>query len=496
MSAYSDKINNLFLANPTIALKQLLTDDSSGNLEATYLLGKAYYDSLYLKPDSSLALQYWEKGAAHSDLDCQYALGDCYLVGFGYPEDNFKALATYQSILQKVPDYHQALCQIGRMYGYGWGVAQDIPRAINTLTDAWNKGSARAATEIGLLYMFEMEKTDDNIKSAIKWYQRGADRNDSKGFHRMGLLYYYGDYGIPQSPQMAFRYFVQGKEQARALAMLITSNGCGVASEEEMRIIWAEAERRAEFGCSQLQEALGTAYAKGIGVPPSVELSEKWYRVASENGNSFAAYQLGIQYQLGLDGFPRDFEQAYHHLFLAANSGEGCAMKPLADLLNDEYISSLTAQEQNEQKLYWFDKSITEAEEWYSAVVLGQIYETGDSSGSVDVSKAIYYYQIAADHSIDMVYLPLAKLYLAPGPTANYRLAHHYLCLAKESAITDFQIAEIEYYYGQICKNGLGVPQNLEDAQRHFALAAEKGCRKAVQELEHFKKGIFGWRLI
>lgn len=83
--------------------------------------------------------------------------------------------------------------------------------------------------------MFNMEKTIDNIKAAVKWYQRGAEMGDSKGCYRMGLLYKWGDYGLPESPKTAYQYFVRGKELSDCLSMLITSTGCGVATPEEMR---------------------------------------------------------------------------------------------------------------------------------------------------------------------------------------------------------------------------------------------------------------------
>lgn len=58
---------------------------------------------------------------------------------------------------------------------------------------------------------------------------------DSKGCYRMGLLYKWGDYGLPESPKTAYQYFVRGKELSDCLSMLITSTGCGVATPEEMR---------------------------------------------------------------------------------------------------------------------------------------------------------------------------------------------------------------------------------------------------------------------
>lgn len=59
-----------------------------------------------------------------------------------------------------------------------------------------------------------------------------------------------------------------------------------------------------------------------------------------------------------------------------------------------------------------------------------------------------------------------------------------------------FQIAEIELCYGKMNKDGLGIPKNLEEAHKHFTIAAAKGNADAIEELKHIKKGLFGWKII
>lgn len=191
MSIYIDKMKDLLDANTAIAIQQLENDSATGNLEATYLLGKVYFDGIYAAPTADRFIPLWEKGASNN-IDCLRSLGDCYFFGSGYPESNEKAIEIYNEVIRRNPNDHQALCQIGRMHGHGWGFTQNIPYSITLLEEAWRKGSGRAATEIGLLYMFNMEKTVDNIKAAVKWYQRGAEMGDSKGCYRMGLLYKWG----------------------------------------------------------------------------------------------------------------------------------------------------------------------------------------------------------------------------------------------------------------------------------------------------------------
>lgn len=219
------------------------------------------------------------------------------------------------------------------------------------------------------------------------------------------------------------------------------------------------------------------------------------YLRAIENGNTFAEYQYGMKFALGMDGFEKDIQQAYKYLSHAAQAGQSYAMKPLAELLDDEYIPGLSMEDRNSQMIYWFERAVENGEEW-AAVTLGRKYENGYTPVQVDVAKAINYYQIAADHDIDMVYLSLGKLYMIPGPTANYKMAHRYLSLAQEKATLDFQIAEIELCYGKMNKDGLGIPKNLEEAHKHFTIAAAKGNADAIEELKHIKKGLFGWKII
>lgn len=226
-----------------------------------------------------------------------------------------------------------------------------------------------------------------------------------------------------------------------------------------------------------------------------IMLASKWYLRAIENGNTFAEYQYGMKFALGMDGFEKDIQQAYKYLSHAAQAGQSYAMKPLAELLDDEYIPGLSMEDRNSQMIYWFERAVENGEEW-AAVTLGRKYENGYTPVQVDVAKAINYYQIAADHDIDMVYLSLGKLYMIPGPTANYKMAHRYLSLAQEKATLDFQIAEIELCYGKMNKDGLGIPKNLEEAHKHFTIAAAKGNADAIEELKHIKKGLFGWKII
>lgn len=491
MSDYAETMNSNLERDPETAIKQLEAEHRAGNLVSTYLLGKIFFDGIYARPDYQKSIDYWSAGAQRGSLDCEKSLGDCYFFGNGFPEDNLKALEIYQSVLQKNPTELHSLCQIGRMYGYGWGVNKDVPHAIKLLENAWEKGSARAATEIGLLYMFETERNVENVKSAIKWYQRGADKGDPKGCYRMGLLHESGDYGVAKSPKMAYRLMCRAKELTDALGFLIESSGFDVATPEELKSILDEGIRRANFGDASLMGSLGYYYAKIA----DRKNADFWYEKAIENGDSFSAFRYGVKFAFGMDGYEKNPDKAYKYLCVAAEGGETSAYKTLADLLDDEFITGMSYQERDQKKIYFLTKAAESGDGW-AAIDLGRKYANGYSPLERDVEKAIYYYQIAADQNIDSSYLPLGELYMEKSSKTDYGLAYRYLIMAKDHQYTDYFLGEIEYCFGKMSRDGLGRPKNLEEAQAHFANAVSKGYKQAEEELKHFKKGLFGWKLI
>lgn len=107
MSIYTDNIQDMLADDSKIAIRQLESDAMAGNLEATYLLGKVYYDGVYYPPNSNKVLGLWEKGAQNGSIDCLRALGDCHFFGFGYEESNEKAMEIYNEVLRKSPNDHQ-----------------------------------------------------------------------------------------------------------------------------------------------------------------------------------------------------------------------------------------------------------------------------------------------------------------------------------------------------------------------------------------------------
>ena len=67
------------------------------------------------------------------------------------------------------------------------------------------------------------------------------------------------------------------------------------------------------------------------GMPKSKKEAAKWFRLAAEQGYSYAQYGLGGLYQYG-EGVPKDLKEAAKWYKLAADQGVEDAIKALGKL--------------------------------------------------------------------------------------------------------------------------------------------------------------------
>jgi TPR repeat protein len=80
----------------------------------------------------------------------------------------------------------------------------------------------------------------------------------------------------------------------------------------------------AEQGDAAAQYNVGVMYAKGQGVPQDFTEAVRWYRLAAAQGIATAQYNLGALYANG-QGVPQDYVQAHMWLSLATEQGDKMA---------------------------------------------------------------------------------------------------------------------------------------------------------------------------
>ena len=65
-------------------------------------------------------------------------------------------------------------------------------------------------------------------------------------------------------------------------------------------------------------------YADGLGVQQNDKTAVKWFRLAAEQGNAMAQFNLGMMYVSG-QGVPQDYKTAVKWFRLAAEQGNALA---------------------------------------------------------------------------------------------------------------------------------------------------------------------------
>ena len=82
----------------------------------------------------------------------------------------------------------------------------------------------------------------------------------------------------------------------------------------------------AEQGNVYAQYNLGQMYRRGQGVSQNYKTALKWYRLAAEQGHAYAQTNLGVMYGIG-KGVIKDWVYAHMWLNIAASSGNKNAVK-------------------------------------------------------------------------------------------------------------------------------------------------------------------------
>jgi TPR repeat protein len=161
-------------------------------------------------PDVERALAAVRARASAGHVVAQFTLGSVlYYGGTDLPQavDWFRKAADQR--------YAPAEFQIGQLYDFGFGLAQDDAEALAWYRRAAMDGSAPAQRAIGDFYRTGRLVTADAVE-AVRWYQRGAQADDIRAQFQLGQMYLNGD-GVPHDYESAYLWFAVAATQAPLL---------------------------------------------------------------------------------------------------------------------------------------------------------------------------------------------------------------------------------------------------------------------------------------
>lgn len=357
--------------DPEKAFEILSIESKSGNIIATYDIGKLY-DSQMLKSNDgdTLSQQYYSKAF----------------------EDFYKLLSIVSMSDDKRDNWTKSYInyRIGKMYEYGLGVTQDYNSAIEHYKLSENKYAYFA---LGNIYKYGSGVETDYAK-AFDYYMRSLSSKGGMPFasYAVGQAYELGQ-GVEKDLSSAHNFYA---EALKGLEKVFTKNHD-----------------------DNISYKIGMMYLNGKGTDIDLECAEKYLLLSADSNNYKAQYMLGKLYQ---SDSKKDLQKAEKVLIKGAENAQdktGLCEYSLGKL----YLS----QERYDKATSYLERSAAK-DNYYAAYTLGKLYQEQFN----DNTQAEKYLLQAADHKDDTMGIAayrLGKLYLSEN---NRRKALQYFTNAAD----------------------------------------------------------------
>jgi uncharacterized protein len=145
--------------------------------------------------------------ASAGDVVAQFSLGAMLYYG---SDDIAQAIDWFRKAAAQ--DYAPAEFQLGQLYDFGFGVAQDDREALAWYRRAAEHGSAAGQRAVGGFYQKGRVVTTDAAEAA-RWYRRAADGDDIRAQYLLGEMYFTGS-GVTRDYASAYLWYSLAAAQA------------------------------------------------------------------------------------------------------------------------------------------------------------------------------------------------------------------------------------------------------------------------------------------
>lgn len=376
-----------------------MSDDKRDNWTKSYLnyrIGKMYEYGLGVTQDYNSAIEHYKLS---ENKYAFFALNNIYKYGSGVETDYAKAFDYYMRSLSSKGGMPFASYAVGQAYELGQGVEKDLSSAHNFYAEALN-GLEKVFTKnhddnisykIGMMYL-NSKGTDIDLECAEKYLLLSADSNNYKAQYMLGKLYQSDN---KKDLQKAEKVLIKGAENAQDKTGLC-------------------------------EYSLGKLYLSQERYDKAASYLER----SAAKDNYYAAYTLGKLYQEQFN----DNALAEKHLMHAAEHKDD-VMGIAAYRLGKLYLSF----QEKRKALQYFIKA-ADKDNTYGMYAAGKILL--DSRKSTEVSKGIRYLSSAADKDFEPAIYTMGKYY----SSFNNTKAKEYL---KRSAF-EYNDPNAQYILGKV----------------------------------------------
>mgnify|MGYP001058293577 CR=1 FL=1 len=286
-----------------------------------YRVGKMYDKGLGTVQDYKAAREYYEK--AGENRFAYFSLGNMYKFGSGVEVDMTMAVSYYEKALACKGDMPFASYALGQAYELGQGVkadeqkaAQHYTQALTGFTAIYEKSHEDSISyRLGTMYL-KGKGTDVDLAKAEKYLLESADNGNNQAQYQLGKLRLAQD-RIDEAEQL----FIKSAEKGNAYSAF--SLGRIYMTEEKRDDSKAEQFLKQYLTGSDDELGIGEyALGKLYLSQDRIDEAEQLFISSSEKENLYASYKLGKLY---LTDRKLDYTKAVKYL------------KPCADKADNEY---------------------------------------------------------------------------------------------------------------------------------------------------------------
>jgi hypothetical protein len=210
-------------------------------------------------------------------------------------------------------------------------------------------------------------------------------------------------------------------------------------------------------------------YDDGEGVPKDIAEAVRWFRLAADQGDVYAQYNLGVKYVKG-EGVPQDSAEAVRWFRLAADQGAARAQCHLGFM----YENGKGVPADDDEAVKWYRLAAEQGSPTAQANVVG-MYLRGDGLPPGD-AEALEWCRLVTREDAKMKFL-----FASGGSALGDAFPHDAAAVKLFREAAELGNSEAQCHLGEMYADGHGVPQDYIQAHMWFNLAAAGGEAKGSQ---------------
>ena len=422
---------------------------------------------LHMRNKPAEALKYLGKAAETGNAEALYRLGMAYWEGRITTRSYGAAFKCFK--LAHEQGNAEASFMLARHYMEGKGTTVNFRLAADLLQQLYSGGCVRAGIPLGIMY-YEGQGVQKNYARARDCLLKGLSApgeipGDFRPYALLGKMYYLGGGGLEKNLPEARKYLQKAGNDPEALYLLgcLQRDGRGGLTADD-RKAFALFSRAAALGDMLAKAEAGKMYCTGRGVEKNYALAVQYLKLAADRGDQEAARMLA--------GLYADVKNPKHDDAAAFRYFQGLAQTGDADALYRCGMMLLEGRGTAKDEPAGF-RYLREAAKHGHAEAAFRCGEQECREGRQD--KGAEFFRMAAEKKLPEAMRRYADWILPRDPAAGIQLLKELAEQGDPAALE--QMADLT-------GKGIGkMPPNPEQSEKYYRMAAEKGSVKAQARL-------------